>query len=142
MPDKLKIGFIGTGNIAGSHLPNLQKRDDVELAAFCDVALEKAEQRAGEYGGKAYSSVKEMFDSANLDAAFICLPPFAHGEAEYACIESKVPFFIEKPVGMDVGQMKEVADAIDKANLLTFVGYMNRYRYGINRAREVPILFA
>jgi predicted dehydrogenase len=136
MPEKLKIGFIGTGGIAGSHIPNLQKRDDVELAAFCDVVAERAEARANEFGAKAFTSVTEMLDAVKLDAAYLCLPPFAHGEPEFACIERNVPFFIEKPVGDDIGAIKEIADAVEKANLLTSVGYMNRYRHSVNRARE------
>src|SRR4051794_10544272 len=136
MADKLKIGIIGTGGIAGAHIPNLQKRDDVELAAFCDVVKERAEKRAEEFGAKAFTSAKEMLDTVKLDAAYLCLPPFAHGEPEFACIERNVPFFIEKPVGDDIGAIKEIADAVDKANLLTSVGYMNRYRHSVNRAKE------
>jgi predicted dehydrogenase len=136
MSEKLKIGFIGTGNIAGSHIPNLAKRDDVELAAFCDVDQERTQKRADEFGAKAFASAKEMLDSVALDGVFLCLPPFAHGEAEMACIERKVPFLIEKPVGMDVETIARIADAVDEANLLTSVGYMNRYRHSVNRARE------
>jgi hypothetical protein len=35
---KLRIGFIGTGNIArGGHLRHLSGWDDVDLVAFCDI---------------------------------------------------------------------------------------------------------
>lgn len=134
MAEKLKIGFIGTGGIAGAHIPNLQKRDDVELAAFCDVVKERAEKRAEEFGAKAFTDAKEMLDSVKLDGAYICLPPFAHGDAEMACVEYDVPFLVEKPVGDDVGALGQIADAVDRAGLLTSVGYMNRYRHGISRA--------
>lgn len=136
MPDKLKIGFIGTGGIAGSHIPNLQKRDDVKLAAFCDVVKERAEERAEEFGAKAFTDAKEMLDKSKLDAVYLCLPPFAHGEAEMACVEYDVPFFVEKPVGDDMKTIQKIADAVDRSGLITSVGYMNRYRYGVNRARK------
>jgi predicted dehydrogenase len=135
MADKLKIGFIGTGNIAGSHLPNLEKRDDVEIAAFCDVVEEKAQKRAEEYGAKAFASASAMIDSVKLDGIFVCLPPFGHGEAEMACVRAKIPFLIEKPVGMDMETIQGIADAVDAAHLMTSVGYMNRYRLSIQRAR-------
>ena len=42
---KLKVGVIGCGGIAnGKHLPSLQKQGDrVELVAFCDLIVERAE---------------------------------------------------------------------------------------------------
>ena len=45
MPDKVRLGFIGLGNIVGSHLPHLNRRDDVEMVAFCDVMADRAEAR-------------------------------------------------------------------------------------------------
>ena len=34
---KIRVGIIGCGGISESHLPNLNKFEDVELVAFCDV---------------------------------------------------------------------------------------------------------
>ncbi len=42
----VKVGFIGTGGIAGAHLNSLKNFDDVEFVAMCDVAEEKAKKRA------------------------------------------------------------------------------------------------
>ncbi len=46
---KLKVGVIGCGGIAnGKHLPSLQKQGDrVELVAFCDLIVERAEAGSG-----------------------------------------------------------------------------------------------
>ena len=45
---KVRIGIIGCGGIAnGKHMPNLKKLDDkLELVAFCDIVLERAEAAA------------------------------------------------------------------------------------------------
>ena len=34
---KLKIGIIGTGNIANCHIEAYKKNPNVELYAFCDI---------------------------------------------------------------------------------------------------------
>jgi predicted dehydrogenase len=137
MSDKVKVGFIGSGGIAGAHLQGLAKFEDVELAGFCDVVTERAENRAKEFGGRAFSDPSQMFDAVTLDAVFICLPPFAHGEAELACVEHGVPFFVEKPVTLSLETGRKIAAAVKEKNLLTCVGYMNRYRYSINRAKQI-----
>ena len=41
----VKVGFIGTGGIAGAHLNALKTFEDVEFVAMCDVVEEKAEAR-------------------------------------------------------------------------------------------------
>ncbi|NPV10031.1 MAG: Gfo/Idh/MocA family oxidoreductase, partial [Anaerolineae bacterium] len=50
-----RIGFIGVGLIATSHLENLAAMEGVEIVALCDLspaALEKAQRR---FGGQTYA---------------------------------------------------------------------------------------
>ena len=49
---KHKVGLIGCGGIAGQkHLPALKNASDrVEIVAFCDLIIERAEKAAREYG--------------------------------------------------------------------------------------------
>ncbi len=47
---KRRYGFIGAGGIAGAHLRELARRDDVELVAMADIS-EAAMQRHGENFG-------------------------------------------------------------------------------------------
>ncbi|MCC6446582.1 MAG: Gfo/Idh/MocA family oxidoreductase [Armatimonadetes bacterium] len=133
----LKVGFIGSGGMAKAHVGPVKAVGDVEVAAFCDVALSHAEAMAKEHGGQAFSTPKEMFEAVKLDVAYILLPPFAHGDAEFAAIENGVPFFVEKPIGNDLALSREIARKAAEKNLITCAGYMNRYRESINRAREM-----
>src|SRR5262249_8419093 len=70
------------------------------------------------------------------DAIYFCLPPFAHG-AELQAVERGIPFFVEKPVALDTGQAREIAAAVTERDLVTGVGYMNRYRRGVQRVRDL-----
>jgi len=137
MPSKLKLAFVGAGGIARSHLGGLVKLEDVELAGFCDVNKEAAGSAATEYGGRPFDDPDRMMDDVKPDAVFICLPPFAHGDAEMAAIRRKIPFFVEKPISNDLALSQKIASEAEKARLLTCAGYMNRYRRSINRVREL-----
>jgi len=45
----VKIGFIGVGGIAGSHLDRLSRMEEARVVALCDVVKEKAEESAKKY---------------------------------------------------------------------------------------------
>ena len=83
-----------------------------------------------------FSNTEAMFNEAKLDIAYLCVPPFAHG-IEYLAIERGVPFFVEKPLHLDLEKAKLIASAVAKKGIPTSVGYMNRYRKGVQRVREV-----
>jgi predicted dehydrogenase len=137
MPSKVvRIGFVGCGGIAQAHMDALSKIEGVQLVAFCDIVPEKAKAAAKKHGGKAFTKVKQMLKSVEVDALFFCLPPFAHGD-ELLAIEHGIPFFVEKPVGLDLGLIREIAAGVREKNLLTSVGYMNRYRRSVNTVREL-----
>ena len=133
----MRIAFIGTGGIARQHARGLAKRDDVAFVGAYDVVLDKSQSFATEYGGEAHAGPAEMLDAAKPDAVWVCVPPFAHGEAENAVIERRIPFCVEKPISNSMDTSRRILDGIEGAGLLTSVCYMNRYRRGVNRAKEL-----
>ncbi|GIX07350.1 MAG: hypothetical protein KatS3mg115_1753 [Candidatus Poribacteria bacterium] len=136
MAEKVKVGFIGTGGIAGNHLGNLSRFEDVELVAMCDVAKDRAESRAKEFGGRPYTDFHEMFEKEELDAVYICVPPFAHGEPEFAAIERRIPIFVEKPIDITLDKALRIRDAVLENGVITSVGYNWRYSDAVQKARE------
>lgn len=137
MPKTLRIGFIGSGGMAKAHTGAMEDFANLKFAAFCDVKRKKAKALAEKYEAEAFTDPAKMLQTMDLDAVWICLPPFAHGEAEFAALETGVPFFIEKPINKDLKQSAKIAAAIEKADLMTCVGYMNRYRKGVQAARKL-----
>jgi predicted dehydrogenase len=121
-----RIGFIGTGGIAGMHMNNLRQIEGVELAAFYDVVQEKAQQRAQQFGGTAFDHHRKMIDEGNLDAVYVCVPPHAHG-AELDVAKAGLPLLVEKPVSVNLKQAEKIAEAIESAGILNSVGYHFRY---------------
>jgi predicted dehydrogenase len=133
----VKVAFIGTGGIAGAHLNNLKTFEDVEFVAMCDVVEDKAKARADEFGGKPYTDYKKMFDEVDMDALYICTPPFAHGEQERLACEKGVPMFIEKPIGVTLEQAVIINEMVQRNGIITSVGYHWRYGSGAQTALKV-----
>ena len=148
MTDQVKLGFIGSGGIVRTHLDHgLKGFPDVEFAAWCDLDERTAAARREQVGGQGaiYTDAKQMLDEIKPDAVYIMLPPFAHGASEALVIERRIPFFVEKPVAIDMETAQRVAEGVEKHGLLTGVGYMNRYRRSVQRVRgligeQTPVL--
>lgn len=71
---KLRVGIIGTGWIAESHMDCYKQMPDVEIVAGADLIPGKAEaffKRFGVEGVRCYPSHKEMLDAEQLDAVSI-----------------------------------------------------------------------
>lgn len=137
MPKTLRLGFIGSGGMTKAHTDAMRDFKDVTFAGFCDINKAKAQAMAEKFGAEAFDQPEAMLAKLDLDAVWINLPPFAHGEAEFACIETRTPFFIEKPINKDVKQAAKIAAAVEKAGLIVCAGYMNRYRKSAEEARRL-----
>lgn len=158
----VRIGFIGTGGIAVSHLANLLRLPDAEVVALCDLSpdrIEMARERvrrrldgtrtedggpvgrpASGYpalGAAGYTDYRAMLRDERLDAVYLCLPPFAHGDPEEAAIAAGVPMLVEKPVALDLPTAARLLAAIRERELLVAAGYQLRYAAYLARAREL-----
>lgn len=125
--EQVRIGFIGAGGIARRHRDVLRGFPDVALVAFSDPAEERARDLAHEVGATAYADARAMLDAETLDALYICVPPFAHGQPEQLALEHHLPFFVEKPLAANLGAAETVAQAVRDADLITGVGFHWRY---------------
>jgi predicted dehydrogenase len=133
----MRIGIVGCGNIAVTHVKCLKKLSMYELAAYADSKPERAEAFAKEYGGKAYSSLEEMIEKENLDAIHICTPHYLHTPMAIYGLKSGVHVFMEKPPVISIEQWKELKDAAADSDCQLGLCFQNRYNPSIRKAKEM-----
>ncbi len=134
--ERARIGFVGVGGIANRHLEVLSGFKDVHLVAFADPEFDRAKDAALHFGAKAFPDAGAMLAGQELDAAYICIPPFAHGQVERDLIARRIPFFVEKPLTLNLKLASELAMAVGEAGLITAVGYHWRYLDTVEEARQ------
>jgi predicted dehydrogenase len=134
---ELRVGFIGCGGIAREHMKRVKKIEGVKLVGMCDLNEEAARKCANEYGGNVYTDFRKMFEEEKMDACYICVPPFAHIGQEEECIERDIPFFVEKPIHLNIEKAKEILKKIKEKNLITSVGYVLRYLDIVEKMKEL-----
>ena len=130
-----KLVFVGCGGIAEYHLGNMLgykesflDKNGIEFAGFCDLIPERAEAFVKKAGsGKAYTDYRLMYDEVKPDIAFICIPPYAHGDVDRETFSRGIPAYVEKPVALDLDLAEEILGIIRKNNVITAVGFQCRY---------------
>lgn len=126
--DVARIGFIGVGGVAGGHLNYLSKFEDADLVAMCDINPEQLAKRAEDFGVEdTYSDYRDMLNKADLDAVYVCVPPFAHGTIEEDIVATGTPIFVEKPVHLDMEPAIKKYETIRDSGVINAVGYCVRY---------------
>lgn len=134
----LRIGIVGTGWFADKHAMLLSQQQDVKVVAVTASSQEKADVYVQKLDhAKGYGSVHKMLEEQQLDAVYICTPPFVHGEIEEALIERNIPFLVEKPLSNDAELPEQLLVKIKEKQLLTSVGYHFRYMDGADHAKQL-----
>ncbi len=134
---RLRVACVGTGFIAGRHLAALAQFPEVEVIAVADTVAERADAAAQRLGAVAYDDGLDLLAGEDLDAVWLCVPPFAHGPLEQAALDRGLPFFVEKPLAVDLAVAQGVARGVREQGLLTAVGYHWRYLDVVEQARQL-----
>ena len=130
--EKIRVGLIGCGGRMGGHMSSsFDHMEDVQVVAVADPIEERRVAAAARYGvRRAYRDHSELFaheSRETLDALFIAIEPTAHKGVEEAAVEKGIPFLVEKPMTLDPEQGRRIARAVVEKNLVTAVGFQDRY---------------
>lgn len=129
---KIRIGIVGCGFIAnGKHLPSMARFADVEVVAFCDLIIEKAQASAQRFGAPdalVCTDYRDLLKRDDIDAIHVCTPNSSHAEITVAALKAGKHVMCEKPMAKTAAQAKEMLDAYKSTGKLLTIGYQNRFR--------------
>jgi len=132
MTRKIRIGIIGCGGIAfGKHMPALQKQQNAEMVAFCDIEEERARKASSTFGtpdAKVYTDYKELLADSSLDVVHVCTPNDSHAEISIAALESDKHVMCEKPMAKTAADARRMVEAAKRTGKKLTIGYQNRFR--------------
>jgi predicted dehydrogenase len=131
-----RIGFVGTGGVAHRHARVLGEMPGVRLVAATDVDPGCAAKFAEAHGVRAVPDLDALLGE-ELDAVYVCVPPFAHGALEVEIAAAGKALFIEKPLAADQPTAEWVGRRIRTSGVLTRVGHHWRCAEPVQRARKL-----
>ena len=127
-----KIGIVGAAGMrAGAFKIGLESTGKARVTAICDFAGDKLEERAREWGAKAYTDYIEMFDKAELDAVILSTPVTVHTEQAIAALERNIHVYSEIPAAATMEECERLVDAVKRSKATYCLGenmvYMREY---------------
>ncbi len=133
----MRVGFIGVGGITRPYRQALRAIGGVTIAAVQDVDAARVAAVADEEGAAAFEDHRRMLAATQLDAVFICIPPFAHQRQVNECAERGLHVFVAKPVALELDTARAAMAALDRAKVIHQAGYMWRSCDAVREARRL-----
>ena len=138
--DKLKIGIIGTGWIAESHIESYKRMKDVKVVAMADLTPGKAEKFAARYGIEGcrfYPDHKSLLDNEELDAVSICTYNTQHAPCAIYALEKGVNVLLEKPMCVTTEEAVEIMRAEKKSGKVLSIGFQPRFDENMQMIKKI-----
>jgi predicted dehydrogenase len=139
VPESVRVGVIGCGSFARTmHIPNMLANPKYEIRAFCDLdpaAAEGAQATAG--AGYVTADADEVLADDSVDAVFITTRHDSHAALSVRAATAGKHILCEKPMGLDVRECRQVAEAVRKANVVYTVGYNRGIAPLVLKAKEL-----
>lgn len=136
MKEKLRVGIIGCGGVAISHLDGY-KNNGLLPVAFADISKERAEALAQDSGAaRAYSSSDELLDSG-IDAISLCTPPNMHREVALAALERGIHVLSEKPLAGTLADSLAIEEAAAKSRAILMMAFRHRFLPAHQKMRDL-----
>ena len=86
---KLKVGIVGVGGIAQTHMPGWHATEDAEVVAGSDVRDEALQSWGREHGvDRLYSDPADLFDDSEIDIVDVCTPNSYHAPLAIAALNA------------------------------------------------------
>jgi len=136
---KIRWGVIGVAKIATRKvIPAMQCGAYSEVTAIASRDLGRAEEAAAELGiPRAYGSYEELLADGEIDAVYNPLPNHLHVPWSVRAAEAGKHVLCEKPIALNVGEVRELMAARDRAGVKIGEAFMVRTHPQWLRAREI-----
>jgi predicted dehydrogenase len=124
----VKVGIVGCGNISAAYLKIAPSFEMLEIAACADLVLERAQERAAEFGVARACTVDQLLADPEIEIVINLTIPGAHAEVGLAALEAGKCVYNEKPLAVSREDGRRMVDAAQAKGLLiggapdTFLG--------------------
>ena len=140
--DKLiKVGILGAGRIGKLHAINILGMQDAEILVIADpFANQETEEWANSIGIKNISTdPDDVFNNPDVNTVFICSSTDTHIDFITKAATAGKHIFCEKPIGLDVDEIKVALEIVEKAGVKLQVGFVRRFDHNHKQVRDLVL---
>lgn len=123
----IDVAVVGLGKMGLSHLSMINAHPDVRVVGVCDATGYMLDILTKYTGIPKFKDLTRMLDQARPDALIVATPTHLHSGMIREAFRRKIHVFCEKPLVLEPTESKELADLAVRSDLVTQVGYHNRF---------------
>lgn len=136
--EKVKVGIVGLGLVAHSHLKGYRTHPYAEVGAVCDVNNDRARHVADENGiEKVYTEYEALLNDEEIDVIDIATPTFLHSDMAREASAAGKHVHCEKPFCRFTGEGLAACRAAAENKVLLMVGETYVFLSSHIKAREL-----
>ena len=133
----VRIGIVGAGRFAETHLEQFAGIDGAEVVALCrrnEDALRDMQQRFSIPSG--YTDYRAMLDVGEIDAVSIVTPTSSHREIALDAISENLHVLCDKPLALTAAHAQEMLEAAEKAGVVHSTNFNQRGNTTLGRIKR------
>jgi len=121
--EALKVGVVGGGVIAATHVPYIKKAGG-RIVGAADVSLVRANELADRFAIRnIYRSVEELIDAEHPEVVHVLTPPHTHAAVAVAALERGVHVLVEKPMANTLAEVEAMTRAAQRGGAMLTVDH-------------------
>lgn len=138
--EKINVGIIGAGSFTQDvHLPNLGKLKDIfNIYAICSKVGGEAESLARQY--KAYIATTDynrILNDEKIKLVLVSTRHNLHAKIAIDSLKAGKAVFVEKPMALNVRELLELKEIIEKTKIPYMVGFNRRFSPYSAKIKEI-----
>ena len=129
---KLGVAVCGVGWCASQHIAAFLRNPRTSITWLCARDAERARANLARYGialphARITTSYDEVLAASDVDIVSIATPNHLHAAQAVAAARAGKHLLLEKPTGLDAGELVSIRDAVQRAGVRTIVSFELRY---------------
>lgn len=126
--NKIKVGLIGTGFSATSHIEALRRLPNIEIVAVAGSTKGKAERMAERYAiPSSFDDAFKLISDPEVEAVHNCTPNDLHFSINEAVLLAGKHLLSEKPLAMNSEESARLVELAEKSSVVSGVCFNYRH---------------
>ncbi|MGB7442362.1 MAG: Gfo/Idh/MocA family oxidoreductase [Coleofasciculaceae cyanobacterium] len=135
LPQPIRIGVIGVGNMGQHHARVLSFLKDVEIVGVSDINVERGLDTASKYRVRFFEDYRDLLPY--VEAVCIAVPTRLHYEVGMTCLQAGIHVLVEKPIAASIAEAESLVNAAAHSQCILQVGHIERFNPAFQELSKV-----
>lgn len=125
--EPLRLVVLGAGRIASLHVRCIAGAPGLRLAGICAPGSSRGRALAEHHAVPLFDDPAEAVSSPQADAVVVATPTATHADLVGLALDRGKPVLCEKPVALDPGRIRDLAEEAARKGVPAAVGFQRRF---------------